>query len=338
MLNEKIHLCMKTANIDDFSMILQDAKQQLQLFFTVHREVSSQVIDFAKKTNHNLQNNTIPAFEKNLNPKSFYHQPIESRLFELEQSISVYLLQEMNYALRHLAKTKDDYTYLYLCTRVFFTDLIVNYDHICTQPAFKLNHQVQDFMNRLIAWSAITEKRHHEIFLHYHDNDYQLQHQKAEKVIYDLFNTLEIGIQQETKLQKELQHLYTQENEIHSMFWLKKIFIKKPNFTQLINETLDKIYSIRQKIYSDMMMMNHTHPHTMFNIKEEQMSLSSTSHYLYALNMGENGFSRLPILIRLPKDQKTFDMRKVQSNLVNDYNLLNQQWFAITQQNTSIEH
>lgn len=338
MLNEKMHLCTKTANTNDFIMILQDAKQQLQLFFTVHREVSSQVIEFAKKTNHNLQNHTIPAFEKNLNPKSFYHQPIEARLFELEQSISVYLLQEMNYALRHLAKTKDDYTYLYLCTRLFFTNLIVNYDNIRNQPTFKPNHQIQDFMNRLLAWNAITEKRHHEIFLHYHDNDYQLQHQKAEKVIYDLFNTLETGIKQEIKLQKELQRLYAQEDEIYSMFWLKKIFIKKPNFTRLINETLNKIYAIRQKIYSDMMMINNIHPHTMFSIKDDPMSISSTQHYLYALNMGENGFSRLPILIRLPKDKKAFDMRKIQSNLVNDYNLLNQQWFAITQHHQSMEH
>ncbi|WLF84669.1 hypothetical protein [Moraxella sp. ZY210820] len=319
-------------------MILQDAQRQLQLFFTIPREVSKQAIDFSKKINYNLQNHTMPAFEKNLNSKSFFHQPLESRLFELEQSISVYLLQEISYALRHLAKTKDDYTYFYLCTRLFFTNLIVHYNNICNQSTFKLNHQVQNFMNRLLAWNAITEKRHHEIFLYYHDNEYQLQNQKAEKVIYDLFKILETGIEQEIKLQKELQHLYAQEHEIDSMFWLKRIFIKKPNFTRLISETLNKIYKIKQKIYSDIMMMKDIHPSTMLYIEEEQMSLSSNSHHLYALNMGENGFSRLPILIQLPKDIKLFDMRQVQNNLVNDYNLLNQQWFPITQQDTSIEH
>lgn len=320
--------------------ILQQAQQQLKSFLATHRELSPNVVTFAKNTNHNLQNYTIPLFKKNFDSTTQYYDSLETRLFELEQSISVYLLQEISHALRHLAHTVDDYQYLYYCTNLLFSNLIANYQTIVDQANFKHNYPIQLFMQRLIAWHTMMQNRRNEIFAHYQDNDYQLQHQKAEKVLYHLYDIVEVSAKNEAQLQKQLQQLYKKEDEIFTMFWLKKLFVKKPNFTQLIHNILEKIYDIRQKTYLDIILMNKNYPLTMLKVEFMSTTQSSTSqsYHLYALNMGENGFSRLPILVHLPKDKKFFDIHKIQTNLVNDYNRLNQRWFVIAQNQHSTSY
>lgn len=305
---------------------LNKIKQQIQCFVSINKSVSPQLIDFIESIDIDFQNKILPLLEITLNPKIKYRLSVIERLFELEQSISIYFLQKIMYAIQHIASNKDDFEYLYTYSLLLFSNLIFSYETFQNQPALFFNHQAKEFKYRLIAWIKIIQKRKSEIFQHLNREDLQQQHQSSQQLINIILNILNDALKTIRNTNKNIKITEKELQDIESSSFLKRLFNKKEKIEQQLIQLNTELIEIKRFAFLEIIKQTKQYTKNIVYLEYENMIGITDTHRHYAINIGINGFTRLPILIQLPEDKRSFDVGETYQSLVKTLSSLNQTW------------
>lgn len=268
----------------------------------------------------------LPFLETNLDAKVKYSQSIVDRLFDLEQAISIYILQEIMQAMNTIASSQDDYDYLYIHSILFGSNLIHAYEAFQSQPALLFNNQAKEFKYRLVAWVKIIQKRREEIFLRLNEEEFTHYHTKSLAMIEEVKTTLDTAMKKAKVLQKSIKAKEKEQLEFESAGFLKRLFHKNEDFQLAIEELNQEIFEVKRIAFLDIIKQAKKYNKTTLFLEYENIIGITDTHRHYAVNMGENGFTRLPILIRLPEDKTFFDVGETYNSLVSIFAILNQKW------------
>lgn len=301
-------------------------QRQIQSFISINKSVSPQMVTFIEKLDFMFQVKILPLLETSLDAKTKYSQSVQERLFEIEQSVAVYLLQEIMQSMRKIASHQDDYEYLYIHSILLFSNLIFAYEIFQSQPALLFNNQAKEFKYRLIAWIKIVQKRRSEIFVHLNEEDTAQCHTYAMQMIEDVKEILDHAMKKVRAIQKTIRAKEREQQEMENAGFLQRIFKKKEDFEYTISKLNDDIFEVQRVAFIDIIRKAKTHQKNVIFLEYENVIGITDTHRHYAVNMGDNGFTRLPILIKLPEDKTFFDVGETYNSLVGAFALLNQDW------------
>lgn len=318
-------LVLEPAKIDQLDYV-ENFKYLMTRIIGIQRKMNPHIIELVESLHDYNQQVLIPNLKETLTIKSFsIDHLIKEHLEILEKNLSLNILEPFLRGLKNSVQHTDELEFCYLNIHRLINEFLHQLEILSQEPILQFNQQAQFLKYRLLAYLKLLEQRRNKIFMLSENEFYYQQNVQAvyapTQAIRDLLND---AIEQTRQIQQEIRGL---ENKAPKEGFIKRLFNKPENNDLKIHELKKQIIAIRDRCY--------------FGILTIQKQAVLESVYLEAKNLipildftvrhfafanGENGVSRLPILLQLPEDRNAFNMQSILLALNYDFLLSTKGW------------
>ncbi|MEN8425787.1 hypothetical protein ABFO79_03860 [Acinetobacter schindleri] len=300
--------------------VVETLKSQMQRMVTLQSQIHLDVRDIV----HNLEQvselkllpllvEPVQVVEKNADVVAQRH------LKQLEEILTRELLLPMRDAIRDHLSHIEEFAYLYLHVYKIFTEILAYYRDFKAQPGFMFNSYIQNFEYKLLAFIRLLEKRKGETFIPMNRNEWQVMHHRSEQPIKDIQTTIADNVQQYRDLKKYINTLNRQKAEYEKKSMLKKLW-RKDNSDEAIEIALNKLQQLKRSMFLEIIQVPRTHENSSVFLEFESLQSFQKVERHYAFPCGDNGLTRLPVLIHLPETYDDFDVENFNASMSLDMN------------------
>lgn len=306
---------------------IQQFKWQVSRIITIQRQVAKQVLDLIEDLNNVTYDVLRPLLNKPLDASGYsVEQVIQDRLLDVENIITIDILQPLSQALRTAIQHSDEFDYSFISMHRLFSEILSLYKEFSFEPIIAFNTQAQTFEYKLISYLKLMEKRRTEIFIPLDNESFAKSHRQSIEAIKSVKDVIADALDRH----KSINLAYSQkkrelENQKNKGFF-KKLFDKSERLSDELEELRISGVNNRRNAYIDIVKIPKQHDQTSVYLEFESLiSINQTERH-YAFSNGDNGVSALPILVQLPEDKEKFNLQQV-SNILNfDLSKARQKW------------
>jgi len=315
---------LNLAHIED-ELQHQQFQWQVNHIITIDKQINHYVSDIVRHIELYASKTLIPFLMEPLNPHGiFIEKLIEQRLIDFEQKLCRNILEPIADALKHAVHHSDECHYLYISVKQTLDDLISHFIAFQSQPSIILNKQVNLFIARLKSYATLLQKRHADVFTVFSSEDWKKHHSAALEPT-NLLKDISISSLQEYKdAFSELKENQRQLKQSASL--LSKILNKPQKIKDNIIKLKEKTTLIKKHAHQEIIRIQRRFPSLIVYLEFESLISINHKERHYAFPTGDNGITRLPILIQIPEDKASFDLQSICNSLNFDLNLANQKW------------
>lgn len=315
---------LNLAKVDD-STYVQQFQDNIVKIVTIEKQIGHEAINFIEKIREHNATVLLPLLFKPLDSSGLnMEKVIEERLIDFEKDLILNILEPTANFLKFKISHQDEYHYIYTSLREIFSDILSYFQDFQSQPAVIFDYKAKVFFYRLVSWLNLLEKRYDEIFK---KSDLE-QWEKASTKMHESIDSLMNIIKQSLQAHKDtyLQIKETERDLENSDSFMSKLFKTKDKKQHLLEEQKYKLQQIKVNAFLNIIRVPKKYPQfTVYLEYESQISVSDKERH-YAFSVGDNGISRLPVMVQLPEDRSKFNLHEVYNNLSFDINLANQKW------------
>ncbi len=292
---------------------------------TIEKQISDEVTNFIENLQNLNSNILLPLLTKPLDSSGLnMEKVIEDRLIDFEKNLILNILEPTCEFLKYKINHQDESNYIFVSLKEIFSDILSYFKDFQSQPALLFDSKSKVFFYRLLPWLNLIEKRYSQIFIKQSTEDWKLSNEMMHNSITELSLIIKTSI---NAYKENLKNIKILEREIEaSNGFIGKIFNtkkKKEENLILLKENLNKI---KVNAFIDIIRVPKNHPSTTVYLEYEAEISINEKERNYAFSVGENGITRLPIMVQLPEDRSKFNLNEVYHNLNFDINLANQKW------------
>ncbi|USA53025.1 hypothetical protein NDN13_16520 [Acinetobacter sp. C32I] len=315
---------LNLAHIED-ELQHQQFQWQVNHIITIDKQINHYVSDIVRHIELYASKTLIPFLMEPLNPHGiFIEKLVEQRLIDFEQKLCRNILEPIADALKHAVHHSDECHYLYISVKQTLDDLISHFIAFQSQPSIILNKQVNLFIARLKSYATLLQKRHADVFTVFSSEDWKKHHSAALEPT-NLLKDISISSLQEYKdAFSELKENQRQLKQSASL--LSKILNKPQKIKDNIIKLKEKTTLIKKHAHQEIIRIQRRFPSLIVYLEFESLISINHKERHYAFPTGDNGITRLPILIQIPEDKASFDLQSICNSLNFDLNLANQKW------------
>lgn len=315
---------LNLAHIED-ELQHQQFQWQVNHIITIDKQINHYVSDIVRHIELYASKTLIPFLMEPLNPHGiFIEKLVEQRLIDFEQKLCRNILEPIADALKHAVHHSDECHYLYISVKQTLDDLISHFIAFQSQPSIILNKQVNLFIARLKSYATLLQKRHADVFTVFSYEDWKKHHSAALEPT-NLLKDISISSLQEYKdAFSELKENQRQLKQSASL--LSKILNKPQKIKDNIIKLKEKTTLIKKHAHQEIIRIQRRFPSLIVYLEFESLISINHKERHYAFPTGDNGITRLPILIQIPEDKASFDLQSICNSLNFDLNLANQKW------------
>lgn len=315
-------LCLE--QIEDEQHLIQ-FQSQIDKIITIDKKINQYVSDIVINIEIYSNKVLLPLLNEPLNPNGiFIEKLIEQRLVDFEQKLCTHILEPIAEALKYAVHHTDECNHLYMSMKQILDNIINHFIEFQSQPSIIFNKQVSLFIARLKSYATLLQKRHSDIFTIFSYDEWKKHHKQALEPT-NILRDISINSLQEYKDTfhelKENQRLLKE-----NASFLSKLLNKPQKIKDNINKLKEKTSQIKKHAYQEIIRIQRRFPSLIVYLEFESLISVSHKERHYAFPTGDNGITRLPILIQLPEDRTSFDLQAVCNSLDFDLNLVNQKW------------
>lgn len=300
--------------------VVETLKSQMQRMVTLQSQIHLDVIDIVHTLEQVSEQKLLPLLvepiqvvEKNADVVAQRH------LKQFEEIMTRELLLPMRDAIRDHLSHIEEFDYLYLHVHKIFTEILAYYRDFKSQPGFMFNQYIQNFEYKLLAFLSLLEKRKSETFIPTHRNEWQVMHQRSQQAVLDIQNTISENVQQYRDLKKYINTLQRQKADEEKKSVFKKLW-RKNNFDEAIDTALNQLQQLKRSMFLEIIQVPRTHENCSVFLEFESLQHLQQVDRHYAFPSGDNGLTRLPLLIHLPETYDDFDVENFNASMSLDMN------------------
>ncbi|UNT62984.1 MULTISPECIES: hypothetical protein [Acinetobacter] len=306
-------------------LYIDNFHSQMEKIVTIEKQIGDEVTNFIEKLQEHNNIALLPLLLRPLDSSGMsMEKVVEERLIEFEKDLILNILEPTALFLKSKINHQDEYDYIYISLREIFSDILNYYHDFQSQPAVLFDNKAKLFFYRLVSWLNLLEKRNKEIFRKQNFEEWNLQSEKMYESINELSLIIKTSLNNYRETYKAIKELEREISSSNSI--ISKIFNTKKKKEDLLLEQHQKLNKIKVDAFLDIIRVPKKYPHlTVYLEYESQISVNEKERH-YAFSVGNNGISRLPIMIQLPEDKSKFNLNEIHNNLSFDINLANQKW------------
>ncbi|MCH7296423.1 hypothetical protein [Acinetobacter higginsii] len=303
----------------------QQFRWQMDHIITIDKQVNHYISDIVRHIELYANKTLIPFLMEPLNPHGvFIEKLVEQRLIDFEQKLCRNILEPIADALKHAVHHSDECHYLYISVKQTLDDLISHFIAFQSQPSIILNKQVNLFIARLKSYATLLQKRHSDVFTVFSYDDWKKHHTAALEPT-NILKDLSISCLQEYK--DAFSELKENQRQLkQSVSFLSKLLNKPQKIKDNIIKLKEKTSQIKKHAHQEIIRIQRRFPSLIVYLEFESLISINHKERHYAFPTGDNGITRLPILIQIPEDKASFDLQSICNSLNFDLNLANQKW------------
>jgi len=243
---------------------------------------------------------------------------IEARLLEYEKELTLSVLAKLTHGVMELAKTPDDFYYLYDRARDILISLASDVRDFTTQSSTSWSQKAEEMDLKMVSYLRLFDKRKESIFLPPNAAsqdpllDPSLPLEEFKRVVNEYTPRLE---KLNEKLRKAIIKQSKKKNAL--LNWAERLFLRwhTPVTPESVQQELD--IANHKCLVSLIKICKRFNQVSVYLEHEDLKTVDETKRH-YALPAGIRGISQLPKLIILPEERSAFNLNAVESALLFD--------------------
>ena len=296
--------------VDDFSGLVQK-------MVTIQHQVHKDVIQIVQEFEEVAELKLLPLLEQSIGMLGTSSDVVaKQHLRNFENILVNQLLLPLKDALRNHLSHIEEYQYLFVSIHRIFSDILAHYKEFKEQPALFFNHTVQLFEYKLLAYLKLLEKRKDEIFVPLSIYEWKVMNDRSEQPILNLQKELSRHIQDHREMTLYLGRLKKDQIEAKGSFIKRMVKVDKID-KEMQQVTLGAI-RIKKQAYLDILTIPKNYRKYSVFIEFESFIATSELERHYAFPCGDNGITRLPLLVKLPENLEDFNLEDLNSSISYD--------------------
>ncbi len=304
-------------------------KQLMTRIIGIQRKINPHIVELIESLHEYNQQQLIPSLKEILNIQSFsIDHLVKEYLDILEKDLSLNILEPFLKGLKNSVQHTDELEFCYLNILRLINEFLHQLEILSQEPMLRFNPHARLFKYRLIAYLKLLEQRRAQIFVIFHDEFHYQQHVQAVSApTQEIRELLNDAIEQTRQIQQQIRQLEREMQNTENSGFLKRLFKKPENHEFKINQLKQNLIDVRDHCYLRIIAMQKQA--TQESVYLEAKNLipvvdSKMRHYAFA--NGENGVTRLPLLLQLPEDRNSFNMQSILLALNYEFMLSAKSW------------
>ncbi|WP_349929848.1 hypothetical protein ABJ384_14735 (plasmid) [Acinetobacter sp. A1-4-2] len=304
-------------------------KQLMNRIIGIQRQMNPHIVELIESLHEYNQQNLIPSLKEILNIQSFsIDHLVKEHLEILEKDLSLNILEPLLKGLKNSVQHTDELEYCYLNLSRLINEFLHQLEILSQQPMLQFNQHARLFKYRLIAYLKLLEQRRAQIFVIFHDEfQYQQQLRAVSAPTQEIRELLNSAMEQTRQIQQHIRQLEREMQNAENSSFLKRLFKKSENHELKINELKQNLIEVRDRCYIRIIaIQKQASQESVYMEAKNLISVIDSKVRHYAFANGENGVTRLPLLLQLPEDRNNFNMQSILMALNYDFLLSAKSW------------
>lgn len=304
-------------------------KQLMTQIIGIQRKMNPHIVELIESLHEYNQQNLIPSLKEILNIQSFsIDHLVKEHLEILEKDLSLNILEPFLKGLKNSVQHTDELEYCYLNILRLINEFLHQLEILSQQPMLQFNPHARLFKFRLIAYLKLLEQRRAQIFVIFHDEfQYQQQLRAVSAPAQEIRELLNSAMEQTRQIQQHIRQLEREMQNAENSSFLKRLFKKSENHELKINELKQNLIEVRDRCYIRIIaIQKQASQESVYLEAKNLISVIDSKVRHYAFANGENGVTRLPLLLQLPEDRNNFNMQSILMALNYEFLLSAKSW------------
>jgi hypothetical protein len=307
----------------------ENFKQLMTRIIGIQSQMNPHIVELVESLHEYNHQRLIPSLKEILNIQSFsIEHLVKEHLEILEKDLSLNILEPFLKGLKNSVQHTDELEFCYLNILRLINEFLHQLEILSQEPILQFNPHARLFKYRLIAYLKLLEQRRGQIFVLFHDEFHYQQHVQAVSApTQEIRELLNDAIEQTRQIQQHIRQLEREMQNKQNASFIKRLFKKPENHEIKINELKQNIIDVRDRCYLRIIALQKQT--TQASVYLEAKNLipvvdSKMRHYAFA--NGENGVTRLPLLLQLPEERNSFNMQSMLLALNYEFMLSAKAW------------
>lgn len=293
---------------------IEEFTQQVQMMITVQHQVHKDVILIVQEFEDVAEKKLIPMLTQTLGTGGKNSDVVaKQHIRQFETILTNELLLPLHDALRNHLSHLEEYQYLFVSIHRIFSDILAHYKEFKEQPALFFNHTVQLFEYQLLAYVKLLEKRKEEIFVPMNIYEWKVMNDRSEQPILTLQKDLTRHIHDYREMNLYLGRLKKEQAELQGTFM--KRMLKGDKLEKELQQVAHSAVRIKKQAYLDILSIPKNFRKYSVFIEFESFTATSELERHYAFPAGDNGVTRLPLLVKIPENLEHFNLEELNNSI-----------------------
>lgn len=295
-------------------------KQMLKKMVTIQSQIHLDVIDVVNQLEEIHEEKIIPLL---IEPVKFVAKSVDVVAQIHLKKIEDVLVGEF-FALMHVASKKhlshiEEFDYLYLNAHRMLSEILAYYREFKSQPYLVFSTHVQKFEYKLFAYVRLLEKRKHENFVPLNDYEWGVMHDRSLKPMKELQEAITQNLLDYREINIYISRLKREVTKKTDS--LMKRMLKSDQGERDIAEAQKASVELKRRIFMNVLEIPRKNPNTTVFIEFESIhDFTEKMQRHYAFPCGDNGLTRLPMLLAIPETYTEFDIEDFNASIQYDLN------------------
>ena len=294
-------------------------KSLVECMVTVQSQIHVDVMDIVLQLEEVCEKSLIPLL---IEPIQFVAKNADvvaqMHLKKFENILTADFFKPVYEAIKSHLSHIEEFDYLYLSVHRLYSELLAYYREFKQQPALVFNQHVQLFEYKMVGYLKLLEKRRQDTFVPLNQHEWEVMHQRSLKPLQDIRFAMTEHLLDYRELTIYINKLKRQQNADKVSFF--KRMTKSNQAERDLAEAHKLGQQMKHKMFMSVLQAPRQNPKCSVFLEFETLHNFSEHERHYAFPCGDNGITRLPILLRLPETYSDFDVEEFNASINFDLN------------------
>ncbi len=285
---------------------IDEVSDHLQKMITIQHQVHKDVLEVVSDFESFTEKKFIPYLMQPLGAVGKNSDTVaQDYIKNIENMLVNHILVPLRNAVKNDLSHIEEFEYLFMSVHRILSEILSHYRDFKEQPALFFNAQVQLFEYRLLAYLKLIEKRKDEAFIPLHGHEWNIMDERSQQPLKQVQEVLAHHMQDYRDLKTYMSQLKVEQTAVKGSF-LKRMMKGEKVEKDITQANLASI-RIKKQAYLDMLAVPKSLPKYSVFIEFESLTSMSELERHYAFPNGDNGLTRLPLLMKLPENLVDFN-------------------------------
>lgn len=293
----------------DEEKYLQHISYCMSRLYTLDAGVSDSIIKFIEDAQRLLKTQIAPLLKRELSKDgedTEFH--INKLMNNYEHQITVSILNKLLNVIQNTINDNDDRDYLFYYLGKIFNKIIDHIQNFQLQPVATYSYNVEIMIAKLISFRYFLDMVYDDLEKEAFDvNALTATSKEIINGIKEEFNVVEIDIDELNQLQEKLTYYYKIKET--GNFWQKLMLGLPPKYS--LEEVEHSKNEINRAFFLSIVRLAKTYTDNIVYVEFDCNEVLNEHYRHYAIADDKMVITRLPKILRLPEDKKTFNVKQI---------------------------
>jgi hypothetical protein len=298
---------------------IEHFKEQVKRMVTIQSQVHLDVLDIVDYLEEVHEKILVPLL---IEPIHFVAKNADVvakiHLKKFENELTIQFLMHVHSAVKTHLSHIEEFDYLYFNVHRLLSELLAYYREFKEQPSLVFNQNVQMFEYKLLGYIKLLEKRKQDNFVPLNDYEWAVMHERSMQPIKDIQTSMNQSLIDYRELNIYINKL-KRESSARSASILKRM-MKSDQAERDIIDAQKAAVDLKRRIFMNIVHVPRMNHKCSVFLEFESMHNFTEIQRHYAFPCGDNGLTRLPILLKLPETYADFDVEDFNASISFDLN------------------